>query len=180
LDPPAVFRLLRVAGFLRAEPGVVAARRVFAVAPFFPDDFFCLADLVGGFFAVFFAAAFRLSGLFAATFRAFFGPAFFLTLFFGAAFFLVVFFFDTFFFKTFFFVDLLLAEAFLEAFFAPFFLAFFTTDLRRAELGRLVFALVFLVAAFFAGIILPPGPNLRNGRLYIDRSPAEASREQNR
>jgi hypothetical protein len=129
-----------------------------------------LAGLGRGFFAVFFAAAFRLSGLFAATFRAFF----------GAAFFLVAFFFDTFFFKTFFFLGLLLAEAFLETFFALFFLAFFTTDLRRAELGRLVFPLVFLVAAFFAGIFLPPGPNLRNGRLYIDRSPAEASREQNR
>jgi hypothetical protein len=33
-------------------------------------------------------------------------------------------------------MGLLLPEVFLEAFFAPFCLAFFTTDLRRAVLGR--------------------------------------------
>ena len=158
-----------MAGFLRTGLCFFPARRVLAAADFFPDDFFFLAGLVGRFFETFFSATFRFEAFFPVTFRAFF----------GAAFFLMAFFFDAFFFKTFFLVALLLAEAFLGAFFAAFFLAFFTTGWRRAELGRLALALVFLVAAFFAGIALPPGPNLRNGRLYRDHSLAEASRRQN-
>ena len=158
-----------MAGFLRTGLCFFPARRVLAAADFFPDDFFFLAGLVGRFFETFFSATFRFEAFFPVTFRAFF----------GAAFFLMAFFFDAFFFKTFFLVALLLAEAFLGAFFAAFFLAFFTTGLRRAELGRLALALVFLVAAFLAGIALPPGPNFRNGRLYRDHSLAEASRHQN-
>ena len=158
-----------MAGFLRTGLCFFPARRVLAAADFFPDDFFFLAGLVGRFFETFFSATFRFEAFFPVTFRAFF----------GAAFFLMAFFFDAFFFKTFFLVALLLAEAFLGAFFAAFFLAFFTTGWRRAELGRLALALVFLVAAFLAGIALPPGPNFRNGRLYRDHSLAEASRHQN-
>ena len=170
-----------MAGFLRTGLCFFPARRVLAAADFFlaaadffPDDFFFLAGLVGRFFETFFSATFRFEAFFPVTFRAFFGAAFFLM-----AFFFDAFFFNTFFFKTFFLVVLLLAEAFLGAFFAAFFLAFFTTGWRRAELGRLALALVFLVAAFLAGIALPPGPNFRNGRLYRDHSLAEASRHQN-